>query len=147
MLTSPKPSTLTSCSIASACAALCIATGAAAATPQPFLRSVGVSRGHVVAVFTRGDLAPGKIVVAVRPATGRDGSFLRQNVRLKEPIARETPLRGGYRVRTRHTLWPGRYYVQVSGAVIGLNCTPVKPCPVRWSNIRRVAVRRGALGR
>jgi hypothetical protein len=146
VLTALKRPALVGRSFAAACAAVVGATGAAA-TPQPFLRSVGASRGHVVAVFTRGDLAPGKIVVAVRPGTGRDGSFLRQNVRLKEPIARETPLRGGYRVRTRHTLRPGRYYVQVSGAVIGLDCTPVKPCPVRWSNIRRVAVRRGASGR
>jgi hypothetical protein len=138
---------LVSRSFAAACAAVVVATGAEAATPQPFLRSVGASGSHVVAVFTRGDLAPGKIVVAVRPGTGRDGSFLPQNVRLKEPIARETPLRGGYRVRTRHTLRPGRYYVQVSGAVIGLDCTPVKPCPVRWSNIRRVIVRRGVSGR
>jgi len=131
-------------SVAAGCAVLgvALATSAWAAAPQPYLRSVGASRGHVVAVFTRGDLAPGKIVVAVRPGTDPDGSFLPQNIRLKEQIARETPLRGGYRVRTRHALRPGRYYVQVSGVVIGLDCTPVKPCPVHWSNIRRVVVPR-----
>ena len=131
-------------SFAATCAALglAFATGASADAPQPYLSSVWASRGHVVAVFTRDELAPGRIVVAIRPGTGRDGSFLRRNIRLEEQIAHETPLRGGHRVETRHTLRPGRYYVQVSGTVIGLDCMPVKPCPVRWSNIRRVAVRR-----
>ena len=149
VLISSRPSTLTRRSFVAALAALCVAAGASAAAPQPFVRSVTASRSHVVAVFTRGDLAPGKIVVAVRPETGPGGSFLRQNVRLQEPISRETPVRGGYRVRTRHTLRPGRYYLQVSGVVIGLDCTPVKPCPVHWSNVRRVVVRRpgSALGR
>ena len=96
---------------------------------------MAAAAGHVVAVFTRNELAPGRIVVADRPATRPDGSFLRQNIRLSEQIARETPLRGGYRVRTRHTLRPGRD-VQVSGVVIGIDCIPVKPCPRRWSNIR-----------
>lgn len=137
-----RPSTLTRRSFVAALAALCVATSASAAAPQPFLRSVTASRGHVVAVFTRDDLAPGKIVVAVSPETGPGGSFLRQSIRMQEPIARETRVRGGYRVRTRHALRPGRYYVQVSGVVIGLDCTPVKPCPVHWSNVRRVAVRR-----
>ena len=133
-------------SLAAACAALSVlvATSASAASPQPYLRSVATSEGHVVAVFTRNELAPGRIVVAIRPATRRDGSFLRQNLRLEEQIARETPLHGGYRVRTRHTLHPGRYYVQVSGVVIGIDCTPVKPCPVRWSNIRPLAVQRSS---
>jgi hypothetical protein len=46
----------------------------------------------------------------------------------------------GYRARTRHTLPPGRYYVQVSGTVLITDCTPHKPCPIRWSNMRRVRI-------
>jgi hypothetical protein len=46
----------------------------------------------------------------------------------------------GYRWRTRHRVRPGRYYVQVSGIVLGLDCTPHKPCPIGWSNVPRVVV-------
>ena len=80
---------------------------------------------------------------ATRPGTGRNGALLPKNVRLTEPITLgATAHGGGYRVRTRHTLPAGRYYVQVSALVIGVDCTPHKPCPTRWSNILRVRVPR-----
>ncbi len=119
-----------------------LVSGLAAASLNPFLRSVGAKKGHVVAVFTLGELAPGKIVVAVRPATGADGALLTENVRLREAIGRTTRVRGGYRFQTRHALRPRRYYVQVSGTVVGLDCTPRKPCPTTWSNVRRLALTR-----
>jgi len=117
-------------------------SGFAAATPAPYLRSVAAHRGHVVAVFTLGELVPGKIVVAVRSATGANGALLPANVRLQESIARAARVRGGYRIQTRHTLRPRRYYVQVSGVVAGLDCTPRKPCPTDWSNVRRLVLPR-----
>jgi hypothetical protein len=116
---------------------------APAAVSEPHLRSASASRGHIVVVMTYGELAPSKIVVATRPGTGRTGALLPKNVRLTEPIKLGSAVHGGgYRVRTRHTLRPGRYYVQVSASVIGVDCTPHKPCPTLWSNIRRVRVPR-----
>jgi hypothetical protein len=119
-----------------------LVSGLAAATPEPYLRSVGAHQGHVVAVFTLGELAPGKILVAVRPTTGADGALLTANVRLHEAIGRTRRVSGGYRFQTRHTLRPRRYYVQVSGTVIALDCTPRKPCPTNWSNVRRLVIPR-----
>jgi hypothetical protein len=119
-----------------------LVTGLAAATPVPYLRSVTAHRGHVVAVFTLGELVPGKILVAAKPATGDGGAFLPANVRLQEPIARTTRVRGGYRFQTRHRLRPRRYYVEVSGVVAGVDCTPRKPCPTKWSNVRRLTIPR-----
>jgi hypothetical protein len=116
--------------------------GFAAATPVPYLRSVGARRGHVVALFSLGELVPGKILVAVRPATGNDGALLAANVRLQESLARATRVSAGYRFQTRHALRPRRYYVQVSGVVAGLDCTPRKPCPSNWSNVRRLVIPR-----
>jgi hypothetical protein len=117
-----------------------IATVSAAA-PDPYLRSVAVKRSHVVAVFTLGELAPAHISVAARPGTSSNGAFLRANVRLEEQLrARKT--NGGYRAQTKRTLSPGRYWVKVSGTVIGLDCTPHKPCKTTWSNARRVVVPR-----
>jgi hypothetical protein len=117
-------------------------SGISAATPQPYLRSVSAHHRHVVAVFTLGDLAPGKILVAVSRATGADGALLPQNVRLQEPLAHMTRVQGGFRIQTRHTLRPRRYFVQVSGTVLGVDCTPRKPCPTDWSNVRRVIIPR-----
>lgn len=119
-----------------------LVTGFAAATQVPYLRSVAPHRRHVVAVFSLGELVPGKILVAVKPTTGADGAFLPANVRLQESIARLTRVRGGYRYQTRHTLRPRRYYVEVSGIVAGVDCTPRRPCPTDWSNVRRLVIPR-----
>jgi hypothetical protein len=45
-------------------------------------------------------------------------------------------------VVTRHSLRPGRYWVQVSAAVTGLDCLPAKPCRASWSNVRSLAIPR-----
>jgi hypothetical protein len=116
---------------------------APAAVSEPHLRSANASRGHIVVVMTYGELAPSKIVVATRLGTGRNGAFLPKNVRLTESLKLGPAVHGGgYRVRTRHTLPAGRYYVQVSALVLGVDCTPHKPCPTRWSNILRVRIPR-----
>jgi hypothetical protein len=127
--------------VIAALAAALLTSLAGAASPVPNLRSASAKRGHVVVTFTLGDLAPGRIVVAVRRATAADGRLLAANVRLNEPL-RSVRTATGYRARTKHTLPRGRYYVQVSGTVIGLDCTPRKPCPSHWSNVRRVRIPR-----
>lgn len=117
--------------------------GGSAAVSQPHLRSASGRGGHVVVVYTLGDQAPSKIVVASRRATGLGGAFLAKNVRLREPLPGTMRVRGdAYRARTRHTLPPGRYFVQVSAMALGLDCTPHKPCPARWSNVLPVRVTR-----
>ena len=130
-----------------ACAAIggTLLAGGSAAVSQPYLRSATSRARHVVVVYTMaiGDQAPSRIAVASRPATGRGGAFLDKNVLFREPLSATNRVGlSAYRMRTRHTLRPGRYYVQVSAMVIGLDCTPKKPCPTRWSNIRRVKVPR-----
>jgi hypothetical protein len=119
-----------------------LVTSASAAASQPHLLSASARSRHVVVTYTLGDQAPSKIVVATRPATGLGGQFLDRNVRLREPLSATVRANGAYRMRTRHTLRPGRYYVQVSATVLGLDCTPHKPCPARWSNVLRVRVPR-----
>jgi len=115
--------------------------GVSAGPPLPYLRSASVQRGHVVGVFVLGELAPGRISVAVRPGTAPNGAFLQANVRLQEQL-RSQKTTGGYRAKTRHVLPAGRYWVKVSGTVIALDCTAHKPCRTNWSNARRVVVPR-----
>jgi len=115
-------------------------SAAGAASPVPYLRSVAGQKGHVIAVFTLDELAPARISVATKPALQRDGSFIPANVRFSEQMA-PTRVQSGYRWRTRHTVPHGRYYVQVSGKVVGLDCTPHKPCKTDWSNVRRLRIR------
>jgi hypothetical protein len=121
-------------------------TGISTASSAPYLRSATASRGHVVAVYAlgiaEGDLQPGRIAVAVSAKTQTDGSFVPANVRVQEAISSPTRVGSGYRVRTQHKLRPGRYYVKVSGVVLGLDCTPHKPCRELWSNARRVVIPR-----
>jgi hypothetical protein len=124
---------------AAALAAALVTSLAGAATPQPNLRTATAKRGHVVVTFTLGELAPGRILVASRRATLDNGKFLTSNVLVNEPL-RPVKTVTGYRARTRHTLPHGRYYLEVSGTVILPDCTPHKPCPSRWSNVRRVRI-------
>jgi hypothetical protein len=120
-------------------------TGMSAASSGTYLRSAAASRGHVVAVFTFGtdnDMTPGSIAVAAKSAIQADGSFVSTNVRVQEKMSTVTRVTSGYRFRTQHKLRPGRYYVKVSGVVVGLDCTPHKPCNELWSNARRVVIPR-----
>jgi hypothetical protein len=127
--------------VAAAVLSAALLVSIASAAPAPYLRSVGIHRGHIVAVFALAELGPGQIAVAVKPTTEPSGAFVAANVRLKESM-RPTRVANGYRWQTRHTLRPGRYYVQVSGIVLGLDCLPRKPCPMRWSNARRATIPR-----
>lgn len=127
----------------SAVLALLSSVGASAGAQTLNLRSTTAQHGHVVVTYTLNDpdLAPRSIVVARRPARNADGSFLAANIRLDEALG-STRIRGGYRARTQHTLAPGRYWVEISGVVIGVDCFPAKPCHQTWSNVRPVVVRR-----
>ncbi len=120
--------------------ALLPALGAAAALPN--LHSVSSRDRHVVVIFALGGLAPGEIAVSSDPRTGPEGAFRSASVKLREWMA-PRQLQGGLgRWRTRHTLRPGVYYVEVSGLVTETNCKPgIHPCGETWSNMRRVVVR------
>jgi hypothetical protein len=125
---------------ASAVLAAILAGGASAATTLPHLGSAASHRRHVVVTFTLGDLTPGRLVVATSPKTEPNGAFVKANVALDEQLAAKKTATG-YRARTSHRLAKGRYWVEVSGVVVGLDCTPHKPCRTDWSNTRRVRVR------
>ena len=135
---------LCSASRASALGALAVATivlgSAAAATSFPHLNSAASHKRHVVVTFTLGDLAPGDIVVASHAKTQPNGAFVKANIVLDEPL-KPTKTTTGYRARTAHRLKHGHYWVEVSGVVVGVDCTPHKPCPTNWSNARRVTVK------
>jgi hypothetical protein len=126
--------------VAAAALAAALVTAASTASSVPYLRTATTANRHVIVVYSLGELAPGRLLVATRAQTQPSGRFLESNVRLNEPL-RGTKVTSGLRMRTRHTLRPGRYYVQVSGTVLGVDCTPQKPCPTDWSNVRRVVVK------
>jgi len=126
--------------IAAAALGAALVTGASAGTPTPYLRSAAAANRHVVVTYRLGDLLPGRILVASSAQRETSGRFVQANVRLNEPLS-GTRTASGLRLRTRHALRPGRYYVEVSGTVVGVDCTPRKPCPTDWSNVRRVIVK------
>jgi hypothetical protein len=117
-----------------------LAAAAPAAPPLPDLRAVPASRGHVVAVFDPGELAPLRIAIASGPTTEPNGSFRSANVRLDEAIGRLQPAGNGVRFRTARTLPAGVYWVEVSARPLDVDCLPLKPCSVRWSNALRLVV-------
>jgi hypothetical protein len=126
--------------IAAAALGAALVTGASAGTPTPYLRSATAANRHVVVTYRLGDLLPGRILVASSAQRETSGRFVQANVRLNEPLS-GTRTASGLRLRTRHALRPGRYYVEVSATVVGVDCTPRKPCPTDWSNVRRVIVK------
>jgi hypothetical protein len=120
--------------------AAAVACGAWAAASVPHLNSATSKKRHVVVTFALGELAPGRIMVARSPKRQPSGAFVKANVVVDEAMA-PMKTKAGYRARTSHRLKKGRYWVEVSGRVIAVDCTPHKPCPTDWSNIRRVRVR------
>ncbi len=123
--------------------AFVVAASPSASVNLPDLLSVSASNGHVIAVFdlgAAGDLAPMQIAVASAPAAEPSGAFVPANVRLAETIGGVVVVPGGDRVRTRHALPSGRYWVKVSARPLGIDCLPLKPCRVDWSNARLVVV-------
>lgn len=127
--------------VAAAALAAAIVTAASAATSVPHIRSATAVRRHVVVVYTLGDLIPARLVVATRAQTLPNGKFVQSNVRFSEPLVGTRVSGGAYRMKTRHTLARGRYYVEVSGTVVGIDCTPHAMCQTDWSNVSRVVVK------
>jgi hypothetical protein len=126
--------------VAAAALGAALVTAASAASSVPYLRSATAANRHVIVVYSLGELAPGRLLVATRAQTQPNGRFVQSNIRVNEPLSGKKAA-SGLRMRTRHALSPGRYYVQVSGTVLGLDCTPKKPCKTDWSNVRRVNVK------
>jgi hypothetical protein len=109
------------------------------------LRSAALVNRHVLVVFTTGELRPGVIQVALRPARGASGGFLAANLALTEAVTAQ-PAARVVRWRTRQALPFRRYYVQVSA--IGTDgVTGCKPsqrrCHVHWSKVRVVSAHGG----
>ena len=127
--------------VAAAALGATIVTAASAASSVPYLRPATALHRHVVVVYTLGDLIPSRLVVATRAQTAPNGKFLQSNIRFSEPLGGTKVAGNAYRMKTRHTLARGRYYVEVSGTVMGIDCTPKKPCRTYWSNVRRVVVK------
>jgi hypothetical protein len=127
--------------VAAAALGAAIVTAASAASSQPHISSATAVRRHVVVVYTVGDLLPARLVVATRAQTMPNGKFVPSNIRLSEPLRGTKVAGNAYRLRSRHTLARGRYFVEVSGTVVGLDCTPKRPCRTDWSNVRRVDVK------
>jgi hypothetical protein len=127
-------------------AALVWPAAALGGEPEPALRSVVQSSGHIVVVFSLGDLvAPGEIEVATRPDRDVTNSFPTTNVRLRERITTTSDSNAGVvRWRTRGALVPGVYYVVVSGiADSATSCIPhYTRCAEHWSTSFRVRVPR-----
>jgi hypothetical protein len=127
---------------AAAAVGAALAASASGAPPLPDLRSVQPNRGHLVVVFDPGGLAPIRVAIASRPTTEPNGAFVPTNVRLDEVIGNSQRVGGEFRLRTTHTLQPGRYWVEVSARPLDVDCPPLKACSVRWSNVLRVVVPR-----
>lgn len=130
--------------VAAATVALGALAAGASASPLPYLRSVGSSNGHVVAVVAAGDLLPLRVAVASSPRTEPSGAFVPASVRFQEVVTGARPGPQGVRLRTRHTLPPGRYWVEVGARATDVDCLPLKPCLERWSNVRLLVVPRRA---
>jgi hypothetical protein len=114
--------------------------GGSGAASLPYLRTVSVHQGHVVAVFSAGELAPLRLAVATSPRVGIGGAFPRTNVRFTEIVGTARPAGSASLFRTRHTLTPGRYWVELSARPTDVDCLPLKPCLERWSNVRLLVV-------
>jgi len=128
-----------------AVAAALATVGPATAGQVQILRAATAVHRHVVLQLSVADLSPTELVVAKRRAVGTDGAFLGKNVRLREAIRLPYSASAVVRWRSPKALHPGVYFVQVMAVETGgvTDCPQFLPaCNERWSNVRRVAVRR-----
>jgi hypothetical protein len=123
------------------------AVGPATAGELPILRSAKVVNRFVVLELSVGDVRPVRFTAATRRRVGPEGALLRKNVRLREPIQLPPSASAVVRWRSRKALRPGVYFVQVTAIESGgvTDCPKFFPtCLDRWSNVRRVVVRRSS---
>jgi hypothetical protein len=121
--------------------------GPAAADQLPILRSAKVVHRHLVLKISVVDVRPTELAVAKRRGVNADGALLRKNVRLRETIQLPGSASGVVRWRSPKALRPGTYFVQVTAVVTDgvTDCPPKqRDCNERWSNVRRVVVRRSS---
>jgi hypothetical protein len=122
--------------------------GVAPATGRdlPLLRSASVDTRHVVLQVAVGDVRPVQLTVADRSDVGANGALLAKNVVRRETIKLAPAATSGVvRWKSRMTLAPGAYFVQVTAVdrSAGLiDCPPklMRTCLDRWSNVRRIVV-------
>ena len=123
------------------------AVGVAAADQLPLLRSAKVAHRHLVLAISVTEIRPTEMLVAKRRAVNADGALLWKNVRLQETIQLTAPATGLVRWQSHKTLRAGTYFVQVRAVQTGdvTDCPPkMSTCNDRWSNVRRVVVRRSS---
>jgi hypothetical protein len=123
------------------------AVGRAAADQLPILRSARVVHQHVVLRISVGDVRPAELAIAKRRTVNASGALLRKNVLLQETIKLPATAHGVVRWRSGKTLRRGAYFVQVAAVETGgvTDCPPKqRRCDERWSNVRRVVVRRSS---
>jgi hypothetical protein len=123
------------------------AVGPAAADQLPLLRSARVVHHHLVLKISVSDVRPTEMLVAKRRAVSADGALLPANVRLQETIQIPAPQTGLVRWQSAKRLRAGTYFVQVKAVQTGdvTDCPPkMRNCNDRWSNVRRVVVRRSS---
>jgi len=121
--------------------------GSASADQLQILRSAKVVHRHPVLKIAVGDVRPLALLVARRAAVDGDGALLERNIRAEDTIevAPSANGRGVVRWRSPSRLRHGTWFVQVTGLATGgaAACPPKQSnCNERWSNVRRVTVRR-----
>jgi hypothetical protein len=122
------------------------AVGPAAADQVPILRSAKVVHRHPVLRIAVADVRPLALLVARRGAVDGNGALLEKNIRLEETIqAPPSSPSGVLRWRSPDALRHGRWFVQVTALEADgvTDCPPGQSnCNERWSNVRRLSVRR-----
>jgi hypothetical protein len=113
----------------------------------PILQSAAADHRHVVVTVSVGDMRLRQLLVAKRRVVGADGSFLASNVRLREAIHLPASATRVVRWKSRGTLAPGAYFVQVMAIPTGglTDCPPkLRNCNEVWSSARRIVVARSS---
>jgi hypothetical protein len=119
--------------------------GSATGDQLPILRSATVDARHVVLQVAVADVRPVQLAVATRRAVDGNGALVAKNVRLRETIQLIPPVSTGVvRWRSRMTIAPGIYFVQVMAVESGGGLTDcpkfLRNCLDHWSNVRRIVV-------
>jgi hypothetical protein len=119
--------------------------GRASADQVPILRSAKVVHRHPVLKIAVGDVRPLALLVARRGAVDSNGALLEKNIRLEETIHVPASPSGVVRWRSPEALRHGTWFLQVTALATngGTDCPPGRSnCNERWSNVRRVVVRK-----
>jgi hypothetical protein len=119
--------------------------GTAAADQVPILRSARVVHRHPVLRIAVAHVRPLALLVATRGAVDAKGALLEKNIRVEEAIQVPSSQSGVVRWRSSKALRHGSWFVQVTALKIdGVTACPPgqSNCNERWSNVRRVVVRK-----